>query len=197
MLPFCVEPNADADFWAASKEVTFESQTVRVLDPADQLLHICAHGAAWDIIAPVRWIPDAVAVLQGAPRINWERLLLQTRRRKVTLLVRGALNYINQTLGALVPADVLREINRLDVSIFEKSNSSIKDMAAVTLERERRTVQEIEGALKRIKSGEYGLCASCDKPIPDARLKALPCARVCVRCAEQGSGSRSNGLTAD
>jgi RNA polymerase-binding transcription factor len=77
------------------------------------------------------------------------------------------------------------------------SNSSIKDMAAVTLERERRTVQEIEGALKRIKSGEYGLCASCDKPIPDARLKALPCARVCVRCAEQGSGSRSTGLTAD
>ena len=120
MLPFCVEPNADADFWAASKEVTFESQTVRVLDPADQLLHICAHGAAWDIIAPVRWIPDAVAVLQGASRINWERLLLQTRRRKLTLLVRGALNYINRTLGALVPADVLREINRLDVSIFEK-----------------------------------------------------------------------------
>ena len=69
------------------------------------------------------------------------------------------------------------------------SNSTTKDMVAATLERERRTVQEIEGALKRIESGEYGLCASCDKPIPDARLKALPCARVCVRCAEQGSRS--------
>jgi len=69
------------------------------------------------------------------------------------------------------------------------SNSTTKDMVAATLERERRTVQEIEGALKRLESGEYGLCASCDKPIPDARLKALPCARVCVRCAEQGSRS--------
>jgi len=69
------------------------------------------------------------------------------------------------------------------------SNSTTKDMVAATLERERRTVQEIDGALKRIESGEYGLCASCDKPIPDARLKALPCARVCVRCAEQGSRS--------
>ena len=69
------------------------------------------------------------------------------------------------------------------------SDSTTKDMVAATLERERRTVQEIEGALKRLESGEYGLCASCDKPIPDARLKALPCARVCVRCAEQGSRS--------
>ena len=69
------------------------------------------------------------------------------------------------------------------------SNSTTKDMVAATLERERRTVQEIEGALKRIKSGEYGLCASCDKPIPDARLKALPCARVCVGCAERVSSS--------
>jgi DnaK suppressor protein len=75
------------------------------------------------------------------------------------------------------------------------SNSVTKDMAAATIERERRTLQEIEGALKRIKSGEYGLCASCGKPIPDARLNALPCARVCVRCAEQGP--HSSGLTAD
>jgi DnaK suppressor protein len=75
------------------------------------------------------------------------------------------------------------------------TDSVTKDMAAATLERERRTLQEIEGALKRIKSGEYGICASCEQPIPDARLKALPWARVCVGCAEKGS--RSNGLAAD
>jgi DnaK suppressor protein len=75
------------------------------------------------------------------------------------------------------------------------SNSSTKEMAAATIQRERRTLQEIDGALKRIKSGEYGLCASCGKPIPDARLKALPYARVCVGCAERGSGS--NAVAAD
>jgi DnaK suppressor protein len=76
------------------------------------------------------------------------------------------------------------------------TDSVTKDMAAATLERERRTLQEIEAALERIKSGEYGVCASCGEPIPEARLKALPWARVCVRCAERGS-SRSNGLAAD
>jgi DnaK suppressor protein len=75
------------------------------------------------------------------------------------------------------------------------SESSTKEMAVATLERERRTLAEIEAALVRIRKGEYGLCASCGEPIPDARLKALPWARVCVRCAERGS--RSNGLAAD
>jgi DnaK suppressor protein len=73
------------------------------------------------------------------------------------------------------------------------TDSVTKDMAAATLERERRTLQEIEGALKRIKTGEYGVCGSCGEPIPEARLKALPWARVCVGCAEK----RSSGLAAD
>ncbi len=75
------------------------------------------------------------------------------------------------------------------------SDSATKDMTVATLERERRTLEQIEGALRRIKSGEYGICASCGEAIPDARLKALPWARVCVRCAE--NSSRSNGLAAD
>ncbi len=73
------------------------------------------------------------------------------------------------------------------------SDSSSKEMAVATLERERRTLTEIETALARIKKGEYGMCASCGEPIPDARLKALPWARVCVKCAER----RSSGLAAD
>lgn len=73
------------------------------------------------------------------------------------------------------------------------SDSSNKEMAVATLERERRTLAEIEAALARIKKGEYGMCASCGEPIPEARLKALPWARVCVKCAER----RSNGMAAD
>lgn len=81
-----------------------------------------------------------------------------------------------------------------DDEAAQASDSSTKEMAVAILERERRTFAEIEAALARIKKGEYGLCASCGEPIPDARLKALPWARVCVRCAERGSGS---GMAAD
>lgn len=63
------------------------------------------------------------------------------------------------------------------------SRSFAKDLAVVTLERERRELAEVEAALARIKSGGYGVCEICGNPIRDARLQALPWARLCIHCA--------------
>ena len=52
-----------------------------------------------------------------------------------------------------------------------------RDMLAATIERERRTLNEIESALMRMKKGEYGICDQCGGIIPNARLEALPWAR--------------------
>src|ERR1700722_7943093 len=63
------------------------------------------------------------------------------------------------------------------------SDSVSMDMAVATLERERRTLEEIESALERIKKGTYGQCGFCGESISDARLTALPWARLCIDCA--------------
>jgi DnaK suppressor protein len=42
----------------------------------------------------------------------------------------------------------------------------------------------IEEALDRLKSGDYGVCLSCEGPIPPKRLIAIPWARYCVPCQE-------------
>jgi len=42
----------------------------------------------------------------------------------------------------------------------------------------------IEEALDRLKSGDYGVCQSCEEPIPAKRLNAIPWARYCVPCQE-------------
>ncbi len=42
----------------------------------------------------------------------------------------------------------------------------------------------VEEALDRLDSGDYGICLSCEQPIPAKRLQALPWARCCVRCQE-------------
>ena len=60
-----------------------------------------------------------------------------------------------------------------------------RDMLAATIERERRTLNEIESALVRMKKGEYGTCDHCGEKIPNARLEALPWARRCVSCADR------------
>ena len=54
----------------------------------------------------------------------------------------------------------------------------------------RRELASIERALARMESGTYGTCARCEEPIAPARLKALPIADLCIRCAEKRGGSR-------
>lgn len=47
----------------------------------------------------------------------------------------------------------------------------------------RQRVDEIDAAIRRLDAGTYGACRSCRRPIPVARLEALPEATQCVACA--------------
>jgi len=40
-------------------------------------------------------------------------------------------------------------------------------------------------ALERLDAGTYGVCTSCGKQIPAARLEARPEAALCVQCQEK------------
>jgi DnaK suppressor protein len=58
---------------------------------------------------------------------------------------------------------------------------------------ERKLLQEIDDALERIENNTYGICdGGAEHPIPKARLKAIPWARYCVKCA----GLSEKGLLA-
>lgn len=42
----------------------------------------------------------------------------------------------------------------------------------------------IDAAMQRVVDGSYGVCTSCGRPIPDARLEVLPTTSICVDCAQ-------------
>ena len=48
--------------------------------------------------------------------------------------------------------------------------------------REKRELDDIADALRRLARGVYGACESCGKPIPLDRLLALPAVRFCLGC---------------
>lgn len=45
-----------------------------------------------------------------------------------------------------------------------------------------KTLEDINGALKRIEEGTYGICKYCHKPINIKRLMARPVASACIAC---------------
>jgi RNA polymerase-binding transcription factor DksA len=49
-----------------------------------------------------------------------------------------------------------------------------------------RRIELIEQALSRIEDGTYGRCTGCGRPIPAARLAAVPGVQTCVSCAARG-----------
>ncbi len=50
---------------------------------------------------------------------------------------------------------------------------------------ERKLLYEFDDALKRIEEGVFGSCEDCKVPIAKNRLKAVPYARLCVKCQEK------------
>jgi DnaK suppressor protein len=49
----------------------------------------------------------------------------------------------------------------------------------------RDTLNDINAALAKFDSGTYGICESCGGPISEARLEAMPAARLCITCASK------------
>lgn len=58
------------------------------------------------------------------------------------------------------------------------------DFAARSLSSLWNRQREIELALERLESGEYGICEDCGDPIHIKRLDAAPWAHLCVGCKE-------------
>ena len=48
---------------------------------------------------------------------------------------------------------------------------------------EIQEVNQIQGALRRIAEGTYGVCVQCGADIDPKRLEALPIATRCISCA--------------
>lgn len=60
-----------------------------------------------------------------------------------------------------------------------------RDFALSLLSSDQDAIYEIDEALKRIERGSYGVCELTGKPIPKARLDAIPWARFTVEAQAQ------------
>jgi RNA polymerase-binding transcription factor DksA len=49
----------------------------------------------------------------------------------------------------------------------------------------RETLVEVDEAISKLEAGTYGRCESCDGSISEARLEAMPAARLCIDCASK------------
>jgi DnaK suppressor protein len=58
-----------------------------------------------------------------------------------------------------------------------------------------QTLRQVDAALERLASGDFGICASCGRAISPKRLSAIPWAHCCIACQER-VGSAHHPLNA-
>ena len=100
--------------------------------------------------------------------------------------------------------EVLDQIKHISEDTLKKSQKDaagdisgytyhMADIATDTYDREfslslasneRKVVYEIDDAIKKIEEGTYGICEGCKRLIAKTRLKALPYARLCLKCQQ-------------
>lgn len=82
----------------------------------------------------------------------------------------------------------LKELHADDVSF----DDGFADTSQVTAERGEidalsgsltETLRDVDDALAKLDAGTYGQCEQCGSEIGDARLEAMPAARLCITCA--------------
>jgi DnaK suppressor protein len=53
------------------------------------------------------------------------------------------------------------------------------------IEQARAHLEEIDDALERMRTGNYGICEGCGQPIAAGRLEARPFSSTCITCASR------------
>ncbi|NQZ59576.1 MAG: TraR/DksA family transcriptional regulator [Lentisphaeraceae bacterium] len=62
------------------------------------------------------------------------------------------------------------------------SDNFSREMGLSVASEEGKKVALIQDALKRLEKGHYGKCIDCKVEIEEGRLKAIPYAKLCIKC---------------
>jgi RNA polymerase-binding transcription factor DksA len=91
-------------------------------------------------------------------------------------------------------ANVLKQNQRDSAGDLSGYSFHMADLGTDAMEREKaflfasaegRALYDVDEALRRLYSGNYGTCESCGQPIAKERLEVVPHARLCIRCKER------------
>jgi hypothetical protein len=101
------------NIWARSQLHVVADVPVRILSPADALLHICGH-ASYDLSRESpRWVCDAWFLIDRYQNLDWEVLLHSAARSRLALPLSVMLDYLAEELQAAIPSGVLTRLHAI------------------------------------------------------------------------------------
>lgn len=100
--------------------------------------------------------------------------------KKILVKRRGDIfNRVSTLEGELQTLETMKEPELEE----QAQDINLARIMALIDDNEKKQIEEIDWALRKIATGVYGACESCNKEISYKRLKVVPTTRWCKRCA--------------
>ncbi len=116
---------ADEILWNNKIPLQYNKLRIHTLNSTDHLLNILVHGMEGNLFPSIRWVSDALIILQNG-NINWEHLIKLTADLKYTPFLKSGINYLYSNFNISVPDEVLKIIESLKPSSGENKYFLLK-----------------------------------------------------------------------
>lgn len=108
---------------------------------------------------------------------KYEELLIAKRKE-----ILSEMGIMESQVGTTIK-DSTGDLSSYSYHMADQGTDSMeRELAFMLASKSGRLLYHIDEALRRIQDGSYGLCLLCKKPISNARLEAVPHARLCIDC---------------
>lgn len=117
----CCWDGADSAYWENTEKAFLIGVDINILNPTLQLFHTCAHGLRWNELSSIRWIVDAMTILEKRGEdIDWLLFLQETKSKKLTHTIKKAVSILQNDFRAQIPDSLMMELNQIPVSDTER-----------------------------------------------------------------------------
>lgn len=107
-------------FWEGAVPIDIGGIATLRPGPTHMLMHVLVHGMRADLIAPLRWIPDAIMILRrDMAAVDWDELLGFARRARLLSRLAPALQFLRNVFMVPIPDEILVEARRARPSLVE------------------------------------------------------------------------------
>lgn len=119
------QPSAGREFAADAVTVDYGGREWVIPAPAWLLFETIEHGMAYNEVAPIRWIPDALQIIRDpSAAIDWDWFLDLARSAKVCHVVATGLAELAR-FGAAIPPEVSRGLAAERTSWLERFHARV------------------------------------------------------------------------
>ena len=119
----CWNANKTDILWENAVPLDFYGFPALTLSATHQLFYVCWHGA-FHGTPPIRWIADAVTILQTTnEQINWNQLVEIAYFHRVSWLIFLLLEHLNELFPNLIPTEILQKLKNSPLTNLQKKGN--------------------------------------------------------------------------